>query len=228
MVEIPYIAGVAALIGDPARANMLGALKNDGAVSATELARIAGVAPSTASEHLARLVAGRLVAVQRQGRHRHYRLADAAVADAIEALETLAARAAPRRPRADPRWTAIRAARTCYDHLAGTLGVRLTWAMVERGLLSRTGDGFALGPGGAAAFARLGIDLDALCAGRRHLMRSCPDWSEPRPHLGGALGAALLSRLVALGWLRREPGSRTIRVTPRGHAGLCDQFGIAG
>ena len=226
MVDIPYIAEVASLIGDPARAGMLLALKNDGVISATELAHVAGVAPNTASDHLAKLTRARLIAVERQGRHRYYRLASAQVAEALEALETLAVKAAPRTPAPHVRDGAVRFARSCYDHLAGHLGVKLTWTLVNQGALATSEDGFALTKSGEALFTDLGIDFAALRARRRPLLRSCLDWSERRPHLGGALGASLLTRLSALGWLQRESGTRALAVTSLGRRGFQDRFQI--
>jgi DNA-binding transcriptional ArsR family regulator len=226
MVDIPYIAEVASLIGIPARADMLLALKNDGVLSATELAHVAGVAPNTASEHLAKLAQARLIAVERQGRHRYYRLTSAEVAEALEALETLAIKAAPRARPPHQRDDEVRFARSCYDHLAGHLGVKLTWALVTQGTLAASEDGFALTKRGEAVFTDLGIDLAALRAKRRPLLRSCLDWSERRPHLGGAIGASLLTRLAALNWVRRKPGTRALAVTTRGRHAFRDRFQI--
>ena len=194
MVDV-YIAEVASLMGDPARANMLCALKDDGALTATELAHVAGVAPRTASEHL-------------------------------ESLEPLAASAAPRhRPRA-PRDESIRFARSCYDHLAGHLGVELYRSLVRLGYLKSTEDGCVLRKKGEAEFADLGIDLEALRTRRRRLAGQCLDWSERRPHLSGALGAELFAGLCDRGWLRRERGTRAVSVTSRGRRGFRDRFQI--
>lgn len=227
MADIPYIAEVAALIGDAARADMLLSLKDDGVLSASELAHVAGVAPNTASGHLAKLTQARLIAVERQGRHRYYRLASPEVAEALEALEVLAVKAASRARPPQGREDAIRFARSCYDHLAGELGVKLTWALVDQGHLVAEDDNLAFGFGGEAVFADLGIDLAALRAKRRPLVRSCLDWSERRPHLGGALGADLLARLVTLGWIERQAGTRAVRVTGRGRQAFRDRFRIA-
>lgn len=224
MTDTPYIAEVAALIGDPARANMLLTLKDVGVLSATELAHVAGVAPNTASGHLARLTEAGIVTVERKGRHRYFSLAGDAVADALEALESLATRSAPR---ARPRDPAIRFARSCYDHLAGTLGVRLTWSLASRGFLKATESNFLLTKKGERAFKNLGIDVDLLRAGRRQLTRRCLDWSEKRPHLGGALGAGLFAGLCELGWLRLQKGSRVVTVTRQGRTALKDHFQIA-
>ena len=226
MIDIPHIAEVASLIGDPARANMLCALKDDGVLSATELAHIAGVAPNTASGHLAKLAQARLIAVERRGRHRYCRLASAEVAEALEALEALAVKAAPRTRPSQARDDGIRFARSCYDHLAGQLGVKLTWSLVNQGTLASSENGFALTKSGEAAVTDLGIDLAALRARRRPLLRSCLDWSERRPHLGGALGASLLTRLSALAWLRRQTGTRAVSLTSRGRQAFRDRFQI--
>lgn len=224
MLDIPYIAEVAALIGDPARANMLSAMKDDRALTATELAHIAGVAPNTASGHLAKLVQARLVAVEREGRHRWYRLASPQVAETLEALEELAVGAAPRSRSPGPRDEAIRFARVCYDHLAGEVGVRLTGALIGRGYLTDEEGPAALTRKGERALIRFGLDLEALGTTRRRLVRSCLDWSGRRPHLGGALGASLFLRFHELGWVRRRPGARAVTVTGRGRQGFRDWF----
>ncbi len=225
-MDTPYIAEVAALIGDPARANMLLALKDDGVLSASELAHVAGVARNTASGHLARLTEAQIVNVERKGRHRYYCLAGDAVADALEALEALATRSALRYRPPNPRDQAIRFARTCYDHLAGTLGARLTWSMVGRGYLKAAESNFLLTKEGERAFKSLGVEVDLLRAGRRQLARRCLDWSEKRPHLGGALGASLFARQCELGWLRPQKGSRVVSVTRHGRTALRDHFQI--
>lgn len=226
MIDIPYIAEVASLIGDPARANMLSALKDAPVLSATELAHVAGVAPNTASGHLAKLTQARMVTVTRQGRHRYYRLACDEVADALEALEALAVSAAPRQRPPGPRDDSIRFARTCYDHLAGRAGVKLAGSLLRLGYLTPTDDGFALGARGEAGFGEFGIEVHALRKNRRRLIRRCLDWSERRPHLGGALGASMLTRLCALGWLRRRKDTRAVVVTSLGRQAFRDRFAI--
>ena len=224
MIDIPYIAEAAALIGDPGRANMLSALKDDGVLSATELGHVAGVAPNTASGHLARLTEAGMVTVECKGRHRYYSLACHEVAEALEALEALAANIAPRhRPRSHHD-EAIRYARSCYDHLAGRLGVRLAEALARLQFIEHTPDGFALLDRGETAFVTLGIDIEALKAKRRRLVRRCPDWSERQAHLGGALGAQLFEQFCDLGWLRRQRGTRAVSVTPKGKSALRKQF----
>jgi DNA-binding transcriptional ArsR family regulator len=225
MLDI-YIAEVAALIGNPARTNMLCALKDDGVLTATELARIGGVAPNTASEHLAKMMQARMIAVERQGRHRYYRLACGEVADALEALGAIAANAAPRHQLEDPQDRPLRFARTCYDHLAGNLGVELNSSLVSLGYLKSTNNGFVLGKKGEAAVADFGIDVAALRARRRRFIGHCVDLSEQRPHLGGALGASLFARLRELGWLEPDKGTRAVLVTRRGRQGFRDSFQI--
>lgn len=220
MRDGPSIAETAALIGDPARANMLCALMDGRAHTAAELSHVAGVGAPTTSAHLARLVTGGLLAVEKQGRHRYYRLASAEVAQAIEALLALAPAAAPRLRRPGPRDAAMRQCRTCYDHLAGSAAVAIADAFLARGWLAEDGDGFAVTGPGAVGFAALGVDLAAARAGRRRFAPRCLDWSERRAHLGGALGAAFLTALETRGWVERAPDSRVARITGEGTAGL--------
>jgi len=214
----PDIARVAALIGDPARANMLAALIGGKALTASELAGEAGITPQTASAHLAKLAAGGLVTVEKQGRHRYVRLTGSDVAEMLERLMGLAARAGHLRTRTGPRDPALRSARVCYDHLAGTLGVRLLDGLIRRGAVVARGEGLRLTPAGARMMDAFGIDSAALDAARRPVCKACLDWSERRHHLAGALGAALLARFYALRWARRAPDSRVVSFTPRGLA----------
>ncbi|GAA0743631.1 winged helix-turn-helix domain-containing protein [Ideonella azotifigens] len=218
MADGPPIARVAALIGDPTRAEMLATLMAGQALTATELAQRAGVGKATASTHLARLVEAQLLVVSAQGRHRYFRLADPDVAQLLESLMGVAARSGARRLRPGPKEPALREARVCYDHLAGERGVQLMLGLRQRGLLPE-GDGvLPLAPGATALFGRLGLVLSALQAQRRPLCRSCMDWSERRHHLGGALGAAVLDRVLSLGWARREANSRVLKFTGAGEA----------
>lgn len=213
MADPPDIASLAAVVGEPARARMLEALLGGRALTATELALEAGVAPSTASGHLAKLRAAGLVTLEPSGRHRYFRLAGPRVADVLERLMGLAATGdGPRTGPADP---ALRAARVCYDHLAGALAVRLLDGLRERGLLAGE-DAPAPTQAGRAFFSRLGIDLAALERARRPLCRLCLDWSERRHHLAGALGAAILRHVLAQGWARQDEVGRAVRFTPRG------------
>jgi DNA-binding transcriptional ArsR family regulator len=217
MHEGPGIATLAALIGDPARANMLAALMSGMALTAGELAREAAVTPQTASAHLARLLDARLLLVEVQGRHRYFRLAGPDVAAALEGLMELAARTGPLRTRPGPRDAAMRQARVCYDHLAGAMGVRLHEALVGQGLVVATPEGLGVSAAGQARFLAEGVDAAAL---RAPVCRACMDWSERRHHLAGRLGAALLALFLARGWARRDAGGRTLRFTPHGLAQL--------
>ncbi len=223
MVSGNALAQTGALLGDPARANILLALMDGRALTAGELAWHAGVSAQTTSGHLARLVELQLVTVLRQGRHRYHRLASPEVARALEAVTALAA-VGPRRHRpANPRDEALRAARTCYDHLAGRLGVAITASLERRGhlMLREAEDGVGgLTEAGAEFIEQtLEIDLGAR-GGRRPLCRICLDWSERRPHLGGWLGAALCRRMTALGWITPVPHSRAVRITAAGRDGF--------
>jgi DNA-binding transcriptional ArsR family regulator len=216
MKEGPDISIVAALIGNPASANMLMALMAGPALTATELAQEAGLMLSTASGHLAKLENAGLVAVERQGRHRYFRLADADVAIALEGLMPLAARAGHTRIRTGPRDPELRQARSCYDHLAGDLAVQMFDRLIERRLLVRRGDAVLVTERGRRFFAKADIDIEALEGGRRPLCRPCLDWSERRSHLGGALGSAILDRIIALGWAVREARTRIVRFSAAG------------
>ena len=223
MGECHDIAETTTLIGDPARAAILSALKDGRAFTATELAHAVGNTTAAVNGHLAKLGDGRMVAIERQGPHRYFRLADRRVA---EALDTLEVAVTPRFRPTGPRDPAMRFARSCYHHLAGRLGVALARSLVDLGYL-RLGDGdFTLTATGAAALGDFGIDIAALRNSGRPLARRCLDWSERRPHLGGALGAAMLARAGTLGWLGRSAGSRTVRLTKAGRQGLRDRFSI--
>ena len=210
------LAGTAALIADPSRAAMLGALLSGGRHSARELAVAAGVAPSTATEHLDRLERGGLVVCERVGRRREVRLAGPDVGRALEALAAIAPDRRPTTLRAWHHGEALRAARSCYDHLAGQAGVALADGLVEAKVLTLGDGGFAITPDGTQRLRAFGLDLDAVLGARRATARACVDWSERRPHIGGALGAALLDELLRRGWLTRpEAKGRVLRVTPR-------------
>ncbi len=220
MKDGPHIARIAALIGDSARAEVLTALMADRALTATELADIAGVTKQTISAHLAKLLDAGLIAVESQGRHRYFRLADRDVAHLLESLMNVAFRAGAVRLRASPREPALRRARMCYDHLAGEVGVQFYEALVRQGMLQATPQGTILTPAGARWFAHVGIDTSTLAQQRRMVCRPCLDWSERRHHLGGALGAALLQRLFEGGWTHRAQGSRVVHFTPKGELAL--------
>src|SRR5258707_12591391 len=211
MKEGPDISIVAALIGHPACANRLTALRAGPAVTATELAQEAGLSLSTVSGHLEKLERASLVTVERQGRHRYFRLADPDVAMALEALMPVATRAGHVRVRTGPRDPELRRARSCYDHLAGDLAVKMFDRFVARRLLLRRGDELRLTREGQDFFECAGIEIGALDSGRRPLCRPCLDWSERRSHLGGTLGAAILNHVVARRWAVGETKSRVVR-----------------
>jgi DNA-binding transcriptional ArsR family regulator len=216
MKDGPNIARIAALLGDRARSDALTALMTGSALTATELAAIAGVTKQTMSAHLSKLLCARLIEVAQQGRHRYFRLADEDVARLVESLMGVAFRTGAVRLISSPRDPALRKARYCYDHLAGELGVLAYEALIQHGVIEVIKNGLRLtGPGGEW-FARIGIDAAAVAQQRRTFCRPCMDWSERRHHLAGSLGAAMLSRFSQLGWLLREKNSRAIRFTPLG------------
>lgn len=222
-------AEIASLAGDPARAGMLHALMDGRALTASELARAAGITPQTASGHLARLTTAGVLAVETQGRHRYHRLASAAVARMIESImQVAAATPAPRPVFTGPRDVALRAGRTCYDHLAGSLGVALTDALVARRHVELDNEAGIVTTAGAQALAAIGVDIAALKprGPGRLLCRPCLDWSERRPHLGGALGAALCARCFEQGWIKRIENTRAVSLTPKGRAGLHAALGV--
>lgn len=221
------IAAVAALIGEPARASMLRMLLDGRPHPARELAACAGVAASTASEHLSRLLDGGLVVVETRGRERRYQLSSSAVASAIEVLARIAPPLQVRSLQAAQRGEALRTARMCYDHLAGRLGVSLTQALEGRGALRASEGSFELSGSGEAVFLDLGVDVHGARVRRRAFARPCLDWSERRPHLAGALGAGLADALITRGWLRRGPQGRALRITDEGRDGLLSTLGIS-
>ena len=218
MKDGPNIARVAALIGDPARADVLTALLADRALTATELADIAGVTRQTISAHLAKLLDAALVAVEAQGRHRYFRLAGHDIALLLESLMGVAFRTGAIRLRPGPREPALRKARVCYDHLAGELGVFAYDALLARQALVSGAGGLYLTNAGAAWFTAFGVDPARAAGQRRAFCRPCLDWGERRHHLGGALGTGLLERLLELRWASRAKGSRVVVFTPRGEA----------
>jgi len=233
MASTAGFAEIAALAGDPARANMLHALMDGRALTATELAVTAGVTPQTASGHLAQLLTAGLLTVEKQGRHRYHRLASPAVAHMMESIMQVASKSDGARPPlvVGPRDAALRAARTCYDHLAGRLGVAVADAMVASGHVELSSDAGLVTDSGVALLARLGIDVDDVQARagkptRRLLCRPCLDWSERRPHLAGVVGAALLGHYLAQGWLRRIDATRAVALTPKGQRGFHDTFDV--
>jgi DNA-binding transcriptional ArsR family regulator len=220
------IAAVAALIGEPARASMLVSLLDGYPHPARELAAGAGIAASTASEHLSRLLQGGLVVVQVRGRERLYQLRSSTVASAIEVLARIAPPVKVRSLRAALRGEALRAARMCYDHLAGRLGVSVTQALETRGALRAREGSFELSGSGEGVLLDLGVDVDGARARRRAFARPCLDWSERRPHLAGALGAGLADAFLTRGWLRRGPQGRALRITDEGRDSLLSTLGV--
>ncbi len=233
MASTAKFATIASLVGDPARAGMLHALMDGRALTASELARVAGVTPQTASGHLARMVDAGLLRVRKQGRHRYHRIASPSVARMMESIMLVASDLEAAQPPlfVGPRDEALRAARTCYDHLAGRLGVGLADALAAGGHTVLSDDGGLVTEAGFALFDRVGIDIAPLLAGRhkrsaRILCRPCLDWSERRPHLAGAVGAALCAHSFATGWIRRVKDSRAVTVTPIGRQVFREEFGL--
>lgn len=220
------IAAVGALVGDGARAAMLTTLLGGEAATAGELARIAGVSRSGASAHLRKLRDGGLVSEEIVGRNHFFRLAGLELADALEALARVAPARRPACLRESEATRAVKRARTCYDHLAGALGVAVTEALVTRRVLRLQDDAFRVTRTGTAWFEELGVDLSQARGARRSFSRTCLDWSERRFHLAGALGAALADTFFAQRWVRRLPGGRAFAVTPRGARWLRDELGL--
>jgi len=216
MKEGPDISQIGALIGDPARANMLTALMGGKALTATELAAAGGITVQTASTHLAKLEAGNLLVQRKQGRHRYFTLADDSVGKFLESIMGFAAGRGHLRHKPGPKEPALRKARICYDHLAGDYGVRMLDSLIARGAIDAFGDGLALTETGESELTCLGIDVQALKSSRRPLCRSCLDWSERRAHLAGGLGKALLSNFLDKGWTRRTAESRSVAFSPEG------------
>jgi DNA-binding transcriptional ArsR family regulator len=216
------VSEIAAAIGDPSRARMLYCLMDGRARTSTELAIVADVGASTASVHLNRLRTANLVKVFAQGKHRYYSLEDRHVAAALEALSVLAGGSTRRFVPNTP--SRLRAARTCYDHAAGTLGVALHDRMHEMGWVSKT---YEISPGGEKALGALGVDVGPVLASRRRFAYACLDWSERRPHLGGALGAAVLGVLLKRKWVVQDLDSRALSVTTVGRREMKARFGVA-
>ncbi|HEX4195686.1 MAG TPA: helix-turn-helix transcriptional regulator [Stellaceae bacterium] len=223
----PDLALVASLIGDATRANILAALLDGRALTASELAYFAHVSPQTASGHLAKLTDGMLLTMLRQGRNRYYRLATPLVAEMLEGIMSVAAHGPERHRPASKAVDAMRLARTCYDHIAGKIGVGLADNLIERGFLVLTPDAGEVTDDGAAFLADFGVDLAALRAKRRTLCRPCLDWTERRLHIGGTVGAAIARRCFDVGWLTRMRDSRALAITPVGRRGLAEKFGLS-
>lgn len=227
MKEGPDISRIAALIGDPARANILTALMDGRALTVSELAGEAGVGLPTASSHLTKLTEGGVLVPRKQGRHKYFALADGDVAAVLEALMGLAAGQGGARLRAGPKDKTLRQARVCYNHLAGQFGVQMFQSLVDRGCVIEDGEQVSLTPVGENFVTEFGIDLTNLQSAKVPLCRSCLDWSERRTHLAGSLGRAILSRMEALGWMRRDAKTRVIHVTPKGRTEFSKAFPVA-
>jgi len=223
------IAPVAALMADPARATMLGALLNGHPLAAGELSQIAGVSPATASAHLGKLLDGGMVAVTRQGRHRYYSLAGHEIATVLEAISEISPVKPVRSLRQSREADALAQARTCYDHLAGRAGVALLDALLRHRILTGSGTGknaaYQVTADGADTLKEFGLNLAELGQSRRRFAGACLDWTQRRPHLNGALGAAVTARLLELGWIEYGPSKRAVKVTGQGRDGLAATFG---
>jgi DNA-binding transcriptional ArsR family regulator len=220
------LATIGALLSDRTRATILTTLLNGGLTPASTLAEKAGVSRPLASAHLRRLTEGGLIVVEPRSRQRLYRLAGQNVADALEVLLLMAPLGPTSSLRHSMERDGLREARLCYDHLAGRIGVALTEGLVRRRLLFETPSGYGVSDAGAAAFATLGVDVDALGCVDRPLTRACPDRSEGRNHLAGSLGAALTGTLLHRGWLETREASRVVRLTPQGRDGVRDALGV--
>ncbi len=219
-------SGVGRLLANSARAQMVDLLLDGRPATGGELARAAGVSPSTASEHLGELVRGGLVTATAQGRHRYYALSGPRVATALEALSLICPPTPVRSLRQSGQARALSQARTCYDHLAGTLGVRLLDALLDRHWLTDDAGGYALTLAGQRALQDLGVDVNGAAGRRRNFARPCADWTERRPHLAGALAAAITATLLQRQWFQRSSTRRGLRLTEAGHAGLQEHFGV--
>ena len=227
MPNAPQIAEVAALVGDPARANILVALLTGRALTATELAHAAGVTPQTTSGHLGKLSTARLVVLMKQGRHRYYRLAGPQVAQMLESIMNVALDGPPRYQPKSKLDDAMRHARTCYDHFAGLLGVGIADAMVARDFVVLGDEAGEVTPQGMEFLSRLGVDLDAARAKRRVFCRPCLDWTERRSHIGGAVGAAFAQRCFDLKWIERIGDTRAVKATPLGRRGFMESLELS-
>lgn len=224
MKEGPDIARLGALIGDPARANMLTALMSGKALTPSELATLAGIKLSTTSAHLGKLEAGGLIVQRRQGRHRYFSLADEEVGALLERMMGVAADKGHKRLRTGPKDPALRRARVCYNHLAGELAVQMFDSCYARGFLVDGGDALELSLAGRAFMTDFGVDLQAVSRLRRPLCKPCLDWSARRTHLAGSLGRALLDRFYEMRWAKREEDSRVVLFSKSGEAQFIKAF----
>ena len=226
MKEGPDISRIAALIGDPARANILTALMSGKALTATELAGEAGVTLQTASAHLSKLEAAEMIACRKSGRHKYFTLGGDDVGHALEALMGLAAGAGHLRTRTGPKDAALREARVCYNHLAGEKGIALYQGLLRRGLIEENAEDVRLTEAGQGFLLEFGVDLDTLQRGQAPLCRSCLDLSARQTHLAGSVGRALLAQMQLRGWATRVDGTRIMRFTQTGTAAFEQTFGI--
>ncbi|QJW47857.1 winged helix-turn-helix transcriptional regulator [bacterium BFN5] len=222
----PNLIEIATLIGDPSRLIMLLSLLGGKALPAGDLARSAHISPQTASTHLAKMIKGKLLVQESFGRHKYYRLATAEVALALEALLAIAPSKPIRSLRESNQATAIQLARTCYDHLAGKLGVSLTERLLEMGVLEIGDNDFTLTEAGKIKLRTFGVEVEKKPKVRRYFARRCLDWSERRYHLAGSLGASLTQRFFELKWIEYLPDGRAIRVTAAGKKGFYNEFGL--
>ena len=227
MSNAPQIAEVASLVGDPARANILCALLGGRALTATELAFAANVSPQTTSGHLGKLFAARLLVLMKQGRHRYYRLAGPHVGQMLKSIMNVAMTGPPRFQPKSKLDETLRHARTCYDHIAGVVGVGLAERLIEREFVILGDEAGEVTSSGAEFLSKLGVDLSAARAKRRVFCRPCVDWTERRSHIGGAVGAALAARCFELKWIEGVRDSRALTITPAGHRGLMEAFALS-
>lgn len=220
----PNMAEIAALLGETSRATILASMMDGRFHTASELAYMAAIKPQTASFHLAKLVEGKLIKVEKQGRHRYFQLAGEDIAQFLESFLAISPPPEVRSLKQSSQIKLLQDARTCYDHLAGKLGVQLTESMLKAGYLTLEGKQFVLTDEGILFFTTFGIDLTALKRKRRSFSHACLDWSERRYHLAGALGSELLNQFFNLGWLLRVPSIRAIKVTEKGKIGFKEVF----
>lgn len=218
--EAQRLADVSAHLADPARAAMVVTLMDGSSRPTGDLMIAANVSPSSASMHLAQLVRAHLLKVTKQGRNKYYRIATAAVAHAVEALNTIASPGVAFRAAARSRWNPFAFARTCFDHLAGKIGVQVTVALQKEGLLRVSGKNYEVTEKGACWLTDLGINWKELMAGRRRFAPQCLDFTERHHHIAGALGAALLERMIELDWIRKTRVPRAVRLTTTGKTEL--------
>ncbi|HEX6922317.1 MAG TPA: winged helix-turn-helix domain-containing protein [Bacillales bacterium] len=222
----PNLAEAASLLGDSSRSAILTALMDDRFHTATELSYMAGIQPQTASFHLAKLAKAKWITMEKHGRHHYYRLAGKEVAEILESFLTLSRPSEIRSLKQSSQMKALRSGRTCYDHLAGELGVKLTRTLLELGYIEKEERDFVVTAQGEQFFTDFGLNLTQLRKKRRAFSRACLDWSERQHHLAGALGSGLTKQLLDLQWIEKVPAGRAVKVTELGHAGLNKVFGI--